>query len=88
MEFIKEGSTLPIPLNLIPTPSLAILAMKKIIRIFRKSDDNVSEGGNDVRMKPNGDMNGRLPKGMPNGAANRRQSVEGGELNYRVSDQI
>ena len=38
MEFIKEGSTLPIPFNLITAPLGIVGLIKKVINLIKKED--------------------------------------------------
>ncbi len=40
MEFIKEGSTLPIPFNLITAPLGLVGLVKKIIKLIKKDDND------------------------------------------------
>jgi hypothetical protein len=48
MEFIKEGSTLPIPLNLIPSVHGLYNLFKYVIKFFKDTDDDQNE---DLQMK-------------------------------------
>jgi hypothetical protein len=50
MEFIKEGSTLPIPFNLITAPFRIIGLVKNIIKYVKKEDDE-EETDDDLKMK-------------------------------------
>lgn len=40
MEFIKDGSTLPIPFNIIPTPHFIYDAIKLLINFIRRGNSN------------------------------------------------
>lgn len=40
MEFIKDGSTLPIPFNIIPTPHFIYDAIKLLINLIRRGNSN------------------------------------------------
>ena len=83
MEFIKEGSTLPIPLNLIPTPSLFIYFYKKICILLRKKKQQNPQTENNFKIVNNGDVGDRISKGIKR-SLNRKESIEGSELTYRV----
>lgn len=43
MEYIKEGSTLPIPFNIIPTPKSILLMIKRIKNFITKDKEKPSE---------------------------------------------
>ncbi len=43
MEFIREGSTLPIPLNLVPTPKSIVLSYKYLINFVKKKKQPMEE---------------------------------------------
>ena len=84
MEFIKDGSTLPIPLNLIPTPSLFIYFYKKIKGVFIKDTDDVSEFKNEVRMKPNGNLSHHSLKEMSSAPSITKPNEGTESLTYKV----
>ena len=54
MEFINEGSTLPPPLNIVPTPKGVYELVKKIIRRIKKKPTMNSNS------KKNGHLNGNV----------------------------
>lgn len=43
MEYIKEGSTLPIPFNIIPTPKSIILMVKRFKDFITKEKEKTNE---------------------------------------------
>jgi hypothetical protein len=49
MEFIKEGATLPIPMNIIPTPAFIYESIKKLFFCFKNSN-NSDDNNNDFNM--------------------------------------
>jgi hypothetical protein len=50
MEFIKEGSTLPIPFNLITAPLGIVGLIKNVINWIKKEEDD-EELNDDINMK-------------------------------------
>ncbi len=72
MEFIKEGATLPVPLNVVPTPSSIVYFMKQIFCYFSKNSDS-----------GNTEMNASaFHKSKPNGHAKKGDNGE--SLTYKV----
>ncbi|CAF0834169.1 unnamed protein product [Adineta ricciae] len=71
MEYIKEGGTLPVPFNIIPTPENIVQLYQRICNYKKKSppsspDHNGSlEGGNNIPIAANG----------PRGNANRNAPI-------------
>ena len=43
MEYIKDGGTLPVPFNIIPTPKAFYISFKKIIDVFKKKKKQQSQ---------------------------------------------
>ena len=82
MEFIKDGATLPVPFNLIPTPAIIINLVKRVC--CKKCFPEVNRPDNEFNpasMRSNGAPNGAVP-GNKN---ERRQSIGGNVLTYKVS---
>lgn len=40
MEYIKDGGTLPPPINIIPTPKSVIYMFKKLVNFFSRKKEN------------------------------------------------
>jgi hypothetical protein len=74
MEYIRDGSTLPVPFNIIPTP-------KSLIDIFRNIKKRIQQ-----RNANSSDTNGALNQ-LAKDASNetRRISMGGTEITYNVS---
>ena len=64
MEFIREGATLPVPLNIIPMPSLIVKLFKKIFGFVLKKD-KFNRPTNEIEMPPR-QVNGKRPTSQNN----------------------
>ena len=75
IEFIKEGSVLPIPLNIIPTPALIIDSMKQ--RCFLKKPQNQNKAGPSYRIE-------EISHSRSNGFAGGKKKTED-EMTFKVN---
>ncbi len=64
MEYIKEGSTLPVPFNIIPTPKSCINIFKKLSNLCNKKSHSMSNEETSIpqtrpiKLNANGTSNG------------------------------
>ena len=56
MQYIKEGATLPVPFNIIPTPKTIIYLVNKVVNLCKKNESKHSVNLNG--MASNGRKNG------------------------------
>ena len=66
MEYINEGSTLPPPLNIVPTPKGIYVFIKKMLNFIEKRR-NMFTLKDEYKPKVNGNLNGHT-----NGLTNRK----------------
>jgi hypothetical protein len=100
MEYIKDGATLPVPFNIIPTPSKVYIAIKKIFNFILRRNvkrDNDNMIMNDLpslkvasrinvmeRSSIHLKPNGKAVNGNANGQTRRKSSIGGDVLTHKV----
>lgn len=66
MEFIREGATLPVPLNIIPMPALILKLFRKIFYCVFKKDKQSTNTIEMPKINKNKNSNGKQLNGGPN----------------------
>ncbi len=69
MQYIKEGATLPVPFNIIPTPKAFYKFCEKIYSRFKRNKPNLKIELNNLSQMS---ASGKPSKNVPNGINNKQ----------------